>query len=85
MNYQDFEEEGVEVPADATPIDFLQAVYRDRRQPMHRRLKAAIEAAPYAHAQLKATAVIVGGADFAAQLERAIERSSPKLIEAAPK
>jgi hypothetical protein len=76
--------EGLEVSADATPIDFLCAIYRDARQPMHRRMKAAIEAAPYCHPSLKATAVIMGG-DFAQRLERAIERSSPaKLIEAKP-
>jgi hypothetical protein len=51
---------------------------------MHRRLKAAMEAAPYIHAQLCATAVVIGGGDFAARLERAIERSNPKLIEAKP-
>jgi hypothetical protein len=51
---------------------------------MHRRLKAAIEAAPYQHPQLRATAVVIGGGDFAQRLERAIERSDPKLIEARP-
>ena len=35
--------EGLEVSADATPIDFLCAIYRDARQPMHRRMKAAIQ------------------------------------------
>jgi hypothetical protein len=82
MSYE-LEEQGVAVPADATPIDFLCAVYRDPRQPMHRRLKAAIEAAPYVHPQLKATAVVISGNDFATRLERAIERSGvgPKLIE----
>lgn len=73
--------EGLEVSADATPIDFLCAVYRDPRQPMSRRLKAAIEAAPYAHPKLAVTAFI-DGADFAHRLERAVERSQPKLIEA---
>jgi hypothetical protein len=76
--------EGLTVPAGATPIDFLCAVYRDARQPMHRRLKAAIEAAPYVHPQLKAQAIVMAGGDFAARLERAIERSNPKLIEAKP-
>jgi hypothetical protein len=51
---------------------------------MHRRLKAAIEAAPYVHPQLRATAVLVSGGDFASRLERAIERSSGKLIDAKP-
>ena len=34
---------------------------------MHRRLKAAIEAAPFCHPQLKATAVILGS-DFPTKL-----------------
>ena len=66
--------EGLEVPNDATPLDFLSAMYRDRWQPMHQRLKADIEAAPYLHPRLAVTAVVEGG-DFAARLERAIERS----------
>jgi hypothetical protein len=53
-------------------------------KPMHRRLKAAIEAATYAHLRLKATAVIIGGVDFASTLERAVERSAPRLIETEP-
>jgi len=74
--------EGLEVPADASPIDFLCAIFRDPRQPMHRRLKAAIEAAPFCHPSLKATAVILGG-DFASKLEKAIKRSDQcRLIEA---
>lgn len=68
--------EGLEVSAEATPIDFLCAIYRDARQPMHRRMKAAIEAAPYCHPALKATAMIVSGEDFATRLEQAIERSA---------
>jgi hypothetical protein len=64
--------EGLEVPVDASPVEFLQAIYRDPRQPMHRRLKAAIEAAPICHPQLKATAVILGS-DFATRLEAAQE------------
>jgi hypothetical protein len=38
--------EGLQVPADATPLDFLFAIFRDAGQPMHRRMKAASEAAP---------------------------------------
>jgi hypothetical protein len=72
--------EGLEVGADATPIDFLCAIYRDKKQPMHRRLKAAIEAAPYCHPTLKATAVILGS-DFASRLDLAIKRTESALIE----
>jgi len=73
--------EGLEVSDDATPVDFLCAIYRDAKQPMHRRLKAACEAAPYCHPQLKATAVILGS-DFAQRLELAVKRTEPALIEA---
>jgi hypothetical protein len=76
--------EGLEVPTDASPIDFLCAIFRNPRQPMHRRLKAAIEAAPFCHPQLKATAVILGS-DFATKLENAMKRSdAAKLIEVQP-
>lgn len=77
--------EEVAVGDDASPLDFLTAVYRDPRQPISRRLRAAIEAAPYLHPKLSATAVLRAD-DFATRLERAIERSGkvPLLIEANP-
>jgi hypothetical protein len=47
-------------------------------------LKAAIEAAPFSHPQLKATAVLLGS-DFATRLEAAVKRSNAaKLIEVQP-
>jgi hypothetical protein len=66
-----------------TPLDFLKAVYLNESLPLPVRLRAAIEAAPYFHPKLSATAILAQ-ADFAAQLERAIARSGmrPKLIEA---
>src|SRR5262245_28434357 len=78
--------EGLEVAADATALDFLCTVYRDRGQPMARRMRAASEAAQYMHPTYKATAVVVAGGDFAQRLEAAIERSgvNPKVIEAKP-
>jgi hypothetical protein len=73
--------EGLEVGAEASPVDFLCAIFRDAKQPMHRRLKAAIEAAPYCHPTLKAHAVIMGS-DFATRLELTIKRTEQaKLIE----
>jgi hypothetical protein len=78
--------EGLVVAADATPVDFLTAVYRDPQQPMQRRLRAAAEAAQYMHPQLKATAIVNGG-DFAQRLDKAVARSAGvkvKVIEARP-
>jgi hypothetical protein len=78
------EMEAVAVADDASPLDFLTAIYRDPRQPMNRRMRAAIEAAPYCHPKLAVSANISGGEGIASRLERAIERSraQPKLIEA---
>ena len=57
-----------------TPLEFLEAVYTNEDVPLPVRLRAAIEAAPYVHPKLSATALLVGG-DFADRLDRAIERS----------
>ena len=80
--------DAIEVPADASPLDFMQAVYRSPSQPMHRRLKAAIECAGYLHPKLSVTAQ-VNSEDFAAALERATKPSAkvisqPKAIEHRP-
>jgi hypothetical protein len=76
--------EALQIPADATSLDFFRAVYRSSAQPMHRRMKAASEAAQYEHPKLSVTAQI--GPDFAGAMERAFRRSSavlqpPKMIE----
>ena len=58
------------------------AIYRDRRQPMSRRLRPAIEAAPYIHAKLAVTAN-VQSQDLASLLDERIQRireARPKLI-----
>ena len=74
--------EGLEIDPRATPLEFLQTVYRNPKQPMQRRLKAAIEAAEYVHPRLAVTATLNAG-DFADQLEQAIKRSR-MVIEAKP-
>jgi hypothetical protein len=76
--------ENIVVPDDASPLDFLMAIYRDHRQPMNRRLRAAIEAAPYTHAKLAVTAS-VKTQDLAALLDARIQKireAQPKLINA---
>ena len=73
------EADAVEVAANATPLDFLEAVYRSPAQPMPRRIRAAVEALPFVHPKLAVTALI-DGEGLAARLERAIARSG-KVIE----
>jgi hypothetical protein len=71
-----------EAPIAETALALLQTVYRDQRQPLHTRMRAAVEALPYENPKLSAMAVAsMNGNDFAAALDRAIMRSS-KLIEA---
>jgi hypothetical protein len=72
------EEETVAVAADANPLDFLCAIFPDPRQPMSRRMRAAIEATPYFHPKLSATALVPMGEGFARRLEQAIERAGPR-------
>jgi hypothetical protein len=74
-------DDAIELPEGATSLDFLQAIYRDPRQPIQRRMRAAVAALPFECPKLAVTAVIEGGADFAARLERACSRSA-KVIEA---
>jgi hypothetical protein len=79
-------QQAIELAPDATPLDFLTAVYRDTRQPMQRRLRAAAEAAPYVHPKLMATAH-VDGKDFASLLDARIAQLSeakPLAVESKP-
>jgi hypothetical protein len=81
------EPELIELARGETSLDFLQRVYRSVKQPMSRRLRAAIEALPHEHPRLGAIATAsMNGQDFASLLERAIERSGKerelKQIEA---
>ena len=72
-------EELIELAPGETSLDFLQRVYRSVKQPMSRRLRAAIEALPHEHPRLGAVAIgSMNGQDFASLLERAIERSGKR-------
>jgi hypothetical protein len=64
----------------------LQAIYRNQTMPLSIRMRAAIEALPFEHPKLSATAIIPGGEDFEARLKRAIARSREgiRLIEHRP-
>jgi len=72
------------MPPEASPLDFLRAVYQNPKLELAVRMRAAVEAAQYMHPTFKATAMVVANDSFAARLEAAIARSgaSPKLIEA---
>jgi hypothetical protein len=70
------EPEPIELADGETSLHFLQRIYRDAKQPMTRRLRAAIEALPFEAPKLSAVAVgHMRGQDFAALLEKAIARS----------
>ena len=45
----------ITLPTDATSLHFMQAIYRDARQPMPRRMRAAVAALPFEHAKLAVT------------------------------
>jgi hypothetical protein len=63
------------LPAGATSLTFLQLVYRDHRQPMSARLKAAGLAIDFEHPKFAVTAVVTEG-DIAARIDRARARSA---------
>jgi hypothetical protein len=66
-------EEQIELAPHETSLDFLRKVYRSARQPISRRMRAAIEALQHEHPRLQATATTnMSGQDFASVLERAI-------------
>ena len=75
-----------EAPDGETALALLQAVYRDKQVPLHTRIRCASEALPYEAPRLSAMAVTsMSGHDFAAALDRAIQRSQgkpPLMIEA---
>ena len=75
----------VEVAPEATPLDFLRAVYMNAELPLSMRMRAAIACLPFETPKLSVVAN-VESRDFADRLEKAIARSGvrPLLIEHAP-
>ena len=69
------DEEIIDLAPGETSLSFLQKIYRSPAQPMSRRLRAAMAALPFESPKLAVPALIANGEDFAAMLDRAIERS----------
>jgi hypothetical protein len=68
-------------------LELLQEIYRDETVHLHTRIRCAVEALPFEEPKLSAVAhASLTGQDFAAMLDRAIQRSLAgppgKLIEA---
>jgi hypothetical protein len=81
----ELEEEPV-VPEGETSLELLQAIYRDKKQPLNVRVRCAVEALAHEYPRVSAVAVShMNGQDFASALERAIERSKKPLPLPAPK
>lgn len=79
-------EEIIELAPGEDERDFLEKVVRSSKQPMNRRVRAAMELLAYKYPKLGAIATTkMNGRDFASLLERAIVRSGKehelKLIE----
>jgi len=70
MEYQD-----PEAPDGETALGLLQAIYRDKRTPLHTRVRAATIAIQYEVPKLAVTGYMRDDASFAVALERAIQRS----------
>jgi hypothetical protein len=76
------EPEGLlEMAPNATPLDFLCAVYRDSAQPMPRRMRAAEAALPFVHPKLSVVANV--DRNFGAQMEElSRQRGKSNVIDA---
>ncbi len=67
----------ITLPEGATSLHFMQAIYRDGRQPMTRRMRAAQIAIPFEHAKLEITLDSDG---FANVLEEAMVRLGKTIV-----
>lgn len=65
------------VAPSATPLEFLRSVYTDASVPLPLRIRAAVEAAPFAHPKL--SAIFDVGRAMGRRLEEPIARSEGRL------
>ena len=72
------EPQEIELPPDATSLDFLRVVYRDARLPLSVRMRAAIAALAFEHPKLSVTANINTG--FAERIEQMMERRGMRSV-----
>jgi hypothetical protein len=76
----------VEVEPNASPLDFLYAVFRNNDLPLITRMRAAEAAAPFVHPKLAAViSASISGDEFGEALERArkrvVERPKPSTSQ----
>lgn len=69
-----------EAPDGETALGLLQAVYRNKRVPLHTRIRCASLAIGYESPKLAVTGVVHDDASFAVALERAISRSREQSV-----
>jgi len=62
----------IQLSTNATSLEFLQAIYRDNRQPLQRRMRAAIAALPFERPKFAVVATTTAE-DMADRLRLAIE------------
>jgi hypothetical protein len=73
-------EEEPEGPEGEASLQLLQAIYKNRKQPLNVRVRCAIEALAHEYPKVSAVQVShMNGQDFASALERAIQRSRQPL------
>jgi hypothetical protein len=72
-------------PEGETSLQLLQAIYKNRKQPLNVRVRCAIEALAHEYPKVSAVQIShLNGQDFARALERAIQRSKAPLPLPAP-
>ncbi len=72
-------EDELAIPSDATPLDFFCAIFRDPRQPIPRRMRAAEAALAFCHPKLSMNAT-VDTDGFANVLEAAMVRMGKTIV-----